>query len=178
MRPYTKRGAALKSSLETGDTTSFTKSPVDVPSGENETWEGWDVDENSIGLWQGNLTTSVVLDGRQVSESAPAGTSPSDGCWFSGSSFEPAALSGGWWNVGYSSQNSWGYDQVGWIGSAVNYYRRNAPSLPCEADVPQQMNILTGGQSGSSTSYFTDTIVWWISATETGSGKYGDFYSH
>jgi Cys-tRNA(Pro)/Cys-tRNA(Cys) deacylase len=36
----------------------------------------------------------------------------------------------------------------------------------CEADIPQQMNILTGGQGGSSISCFTDTIVWWISATE------------
>jgi hypothetical protein len=162
--------ATLSSSIDT-EATSFEKNP-DIPTNETQTFEAWNVAYPTIAQWQGNLITTNNLDGRQVSESQN-GDDSDDGCHFTGSSYDPAALTGGWWNVGFYFANAWNDDYVGWLPGAVTYYRENT-TIPCEATIPQYMYIAIDGSSGDIEQYFSGSQEWWIGTTQVGSGKDGN----
>ena len=69
--------------------------------------------------------------------------------------------------------NAWNDDYVGWIPDAVTYYRANT-TIPCQADIPQDMSIAIEGTSGSTSNCKNGSIEWWIGATQVGSGKNGN----
>jgi len=117
--------------------------PVDTctaPTSETTTSGGWADSEGNptIHKWIQTLAPSTTnFAGRVVSEANPGGGQ--DTCHFSGSAISPFnAVTGGSWTV--DSNNSWGPDYVGWLPSAVTYYRAQGRA-PCEAQIPQRMDI-------------------------------------
>jgi hypothetical protein len=138
---------AVETSVFGNFSTTFSK-PADTPSGETTYFQGWSSVYLTVGQWRSTLTTSLNLNGRQVTEQPGFGTYR-DNCYFTGSTVPPASLSGGVWNVGYYSTNNWDDDYVGFGTGAVTYYRGNFRT-PCSTNVPQQMNIYTHGQDSFS----------------------------
>lgn len=113
--------------------------------------------------------SSDIFEGRQVSETTGTGTA-FDNCWFPGSLVPKfVTVQGSTWNVGYYSTlaNYWVDDYIGWNTSQVTYYRSHLTpsSFPCSAQIPQVMHIATGGTSGSTSVYTSDTITSTIDTT-------------
>gem|GEM_PF-2663771 len=106
------------------------------PAGESSSSGGWDTLDPTVHRWNQTLTGSN-FSGRTVTEQQP-GAGASDTCYFTGSAYDPAALSGGTWPV--NSSNQWGPDLVGWFPGQVSYYRAQGRA-PCSATIPQEMLI-------------------------------------
>ncbi len=140
-----------------GQNGSFTMTkPTDTPDGnptESSTFVAWWSAYPTVALFEQTIASSKDLAGRQVYEASNG--DPSDGCWFSGSAYPPATLSGGGWYVGfYYFNSSWDYDYVGMDPTIVDYYRNNGRA-PCLIARPQAMRMYTS--SGDFT-YFTDVV--------------------
>jgi hypothetical protein len=113
-----------------------------------------------------------VFDGLSVQEQpGPAGA---DTCWFQGSTFAPVdTITGGEWVVAsgdvQGQSNHWGYDNVGWFKSAVDYYRVQEPghgrALPCGFTIYQQMQILCGSSWQTYTPSFGNKLTGTIDLT-------------
>lgn len=152
--------------------TTFSKT-ADLPTGETTNFQGFGTGSYAtVGQWRQVLTTTVSLNGRQVSEQS--GGTVTDSCYFSGSAAPQASISGGWWNVGYYFANNWDDDYVGYSTGSVAYYRTNFRT-PCSTNVPQAMYIAVSG-TGGSTHYYTSGSVGegipdYVTATSTRNGN-------
>jgi len=106
-------------------------------------------------VFEQTIGSSKYMAGRQVFEATNG--SPSDTCWFSGSSYLYSKLSGGGWYVGfYFFNNKWEYDYVGMPPAEITYYRSNH-RVPCLITMPQAMKAYQRDTLSSAT-YFTDTL--------------------
>jgi len=134
--------------------------PSEVPTGENTRAVAWWSLNPTVMIYEQTLFATNDMAGRQVYE-ASNGT-PVDNCWFTTSSYRPAALSGGGWYVGYYFfDDRWHYDYVGYDSGAVTYYRANHRT-PCTATIPQAMRIYTNDRGNGPTGslqYATDTLI-------------------
>ena len=112
-----------------------------------------------------------LFQGRQVYEVTGPGTG-TDSCYAASGGTYPGgpftAVTGGVWNVGYAppfQKNTWGWDTIGWSTAGVAWYRANiAGSLPCQANIPQQMKIVVNGESTGSIVYGSGSIIAKIAA--------------
>jgi hypothetical protein len=134
--------------------------------------------------WRSTLIPSIVsrpLDGRQVFEQA--GDFRDDGCYFPGAAdvgYLPFQITGGWWVVGryatppfFLLSNTWIDDYVGFLPSAVGYYRLNGRA-PCDAYAQQNMQICTNGNGCAFSSlYKTGFIGAGITSTSVYSSRDG-----
>lgn len=124
--------------------TTWDDSPVQVvctqPNGETTASGGWADFEGNPTLHRWNQTlqpTTINFIGRVVTEQDAGGGS--DQCHFTGSAFAPAtSITGGSWTV--EPGNFWGSDYVGWVPSAVTYYRQQGRA-PCGTSFRQRMVI-------------------------------------
>lgn len=127
----------------------------DVPLGESTQGVGWSAEWPTVMQWRSTLIRSIMsrpLDGRQVFEQA--GDFRDDGCYFPGAAdagFLPFQVTGAWWVVGryatppfFLLSDTWIDDYVGFLPSAVGYYRLNGRA-PCDAYAQQNMQICTNG---------------------------------
>jgi hypothetical protein len=109
-----------------------------VATGEITAFDRWDTDP-TLGRWKQTLTSSEGLNfsGQTVQESNAG--SGIDGCWFKGSAFAPFnTITGSTWTV--NADNTWGDDFVGWLSTAVIYYRAHGRA-PCGTSFLQQMTM-------------------------------------
>lgn len=123
-----------------GSCMSFNSTACPIPASETTTFSAWGVGNSAtLGLWNQNLRPATAdFTGRRVTEQNPGGGGP-DSCWFQGSAIAPfIAITSGSWIVG--GNNLWGADEVGWLASAVNYYRTQGRA-PCSTQFPQRMVI-------------------------------------
>jgi len=126
--------------------------PCEIPSGESTAFNAWwkahpfDMPgTDTIGGWkQTLLPSSVNFGGRTVQEQDGNTVSNpgTDSCWRvqdRALGLTPATqITGGEWAI--YEDNSWGDDLVGWVASAVNYYRQQG-RVPCSSSVTQNMAI-------------------------------------
>ncbi len=148
--------AVLSTDIIASTNTNFVKSN-DRPTGESTNFEGWSSQYPAVAQWKGTLSGGVSYNGRQVTEEPGTGTTH-DGCYFPGSIYPPAALSGGIWNVGYYLPSAWDDDYVGFSTSAVTYYRQNFRA-PCSATISQAMAIYYDGQSLNTEIYVQGVLM-------------------
>lgn len=129
----------------------------EIPTAETSTHVGWSAATlATVAQWR-IVLTGGDFDGRQVHEEQTSGSN-SDSCWFVGSSVAQFGPTGGWWNVGFfGTPNQMVDDYVGYVTTAVTYYRQNFRP-PCSATAGQEMRIAVSGTSGSSLSYTTGSI--------------------
>ena len=130
----------------------------DIALTETSTAIAWWSTYPTVLLFQGSISSTNSLAGRQVFESTNG--SPSDSCNRAGDAalgYQSYHLTGGGWYVGFYYFNSWyDYDYVGIPPTYVNYYRGKGRT-PCAMAAPQMMNIYT--RAGlSSVSYYSDTL--------------------
>src|SRR5262245_22388242 len=133
---------------------------VRKPTDEVSTFVRWKPINFTVGEWRGKLLPADVdFSGITVVE-IQVGPS-ADGCWFPGSSWDQAALSGGTWQIDGNneykgiSQNDSDADSVGWKPDAVRYYR-NAGRSPCEAVSKQAMEVVP--HTGPNVRYTTQDL--------------------
>jgi hypothetical protein len=155
--PFTYEGDAICSMVGQFFTSSGNGGQLPgcvVPSGETTVYTGPAAttgDYSTIGWFSQNIHDSAGdnFAARDVEEGvASAGV---DTCHFSGSMVAPFTnVTGGTWTVAggdtSGQYNTWGFDQVGWFASNVNYYRTQAAAhkttLPCSATLYQSMKIM------------------------------------
>lgn len=134
-----------------------------IPSGEYTVSEGWgsyNYGEDFASLFKAHLLGTGVFDLKYVMENLYwaypfAGWVPgphSDGCYFSGSVWQPAIPTAGYWTVGqvaggsstpYAESNSYGYDALGLQRPRLFYYLehlRSTGSSACSLRYVQQMS--------------------------------------
>jgi hypothetical protein len=143
-----------------GQNGSFTMSkPSDLPDlnpSDTTTAIAWWTSDPTIALFEGSIGSSEDMAGRQVFEGPNA--SPSDTCWFPGSIYGSATLTGSGWFVGfYYFNNSYDYDYVGMASAEVSYYRSNGRT-PCLVTLPQALRLYTYGYGYGYYQYFSDTL--------------------
>lgn len=152
--------------------------PCDIPTGELTFSNGWADFYTCAGApeypcptqhkWLQSLSpgpSTINFGGRTVTEGDPGGGGP-DTCHFVGSRYDPLeSISGGTWEV--DANNEWGDDFVGWIPSAVLYYRLNERA-PCGTRFPQRMVIAC---ATSNPQYVTNELTMDIYPEEVSSGR-------
>ena len=133
---------------------------VRSPTDEVSRFVRWKQINFTVGEWKGKLLPADVdFSGITVVE-IQVGPS-ADGCWFPGSSWDQAGLSGGTWQIDGNneykgiSQNDSDADSVGWKPDAVGYYR-NAGRVPCEAVTKQAMEVVP--HTGPNVRYTTQDL--------------------
>jgi hypothetical protein len=155
-----------------GEQTLYAQRPANVictsPTGETTSSGVWHSSATSIHDWNQTLLPSTTnFVGRSVTEQNPGGGGP-DSCYFTGSTFAPfVSISGGTWPVG--SGNAWGPDSVGWLPSAVTYYRAQGRAT-CGTTFPQRMVI---NCSSGAITYANNTLGCDITATGVTSTRAG-----
>ena len=133
---------------------------ISKPTDEMSTFVRWKQINFTVGEWKGKLLPSDVdFSGITVVE-IQVGPS-ADGCWFPGSTWDQAALSGGTWQIDSNNEykgiarDQADADSVGWKPDAVRYYR-NAGRVPCEAVIRQAMEVVP--PSGPNVRYTTQDL--------------------
>jgi len=115
-----------------------------TPDYEITYWNGWG---DHLGVPTLSLFGQVLVSDYNHENAIVYETSFATGfdrCWFPTSRFAPSnVVTGSSWIVGFD--NSWGWDAVGWLPEAVDYYRyervlRRLP-MPCGTTVYQRMWI-------------------------------------
>lgn len=111
-----------------------------VPTGESTSGSGegtgWSSTYPTVYKWMQTLSAGT-FKGRNVSEHD--GGNGDDTCWFSGSAIGKwESITGGSWPV--DTNNRWGADYVGWLPTAVSYYRAQGRA-PCMTEFDQDMKI-------------------------------------
>lgn len=162
---------------------SFTWSkPCETPASETTNGNDWaDITyggEPTAYAFQAQLNAPTSYNGRQVYEAS--GGTGSDGCWFSGSLYQPFnSVTGGGWPVGSIAYNYYGYDTVGYGSATVSYYRSERAGLglafPCSSTIYQNMMIYCTGQpAGGGTLYQRNTLTSTIDTGSVGEARGSD----
>jgi hypothetical protein len=118
-----------------------------IPTGETTTQNAWSGQPNEAKLYKWDATlsadTGVSFAGRVLTESD--GGNAVDTCWFQGSAIYKAdSLTGQFNTMGHTwtvaTGNTYGDDFIGWLESAVTYYRGQGRA-PCQFEFSQVMSI-------------------------------------